>query len=371
MGVLLCWSPPRSGSTTWSCCRRGPRWSRTTSRRSPLPAATGSPAVHGTAAGRPGFAFFVKVVQSWGRSPTFRLVPEEMREYALASVPFEAEPRVYRSDLADGCRPGCPCHGRTPSSTSTTSPRRSGSRTSRSSPRTGIGLRSPTPRSCSGGSPRAREYGRWPRSPTPGQYRTLRSYTAGRLGLYVVPALHDDEIWRHPVVAAAFDDALRRDLVAAIETLPAVLTELEALPHGAAHGDACTRNLLVAADRPELALIDSGSGVRSPTASTSASCCSVRCSSASDPRRRCPTTSARASPPTSTGCEPRAVPSTARWSSAASRWSDAAVRRAAVAAVRAPRRAADPCGDRDLPAAGGRGAVRPRPRRCHRRRNRS
>ena len=56
--------------------------------------------------GQPSFAFFVKVVQSWGRSPAFRFVPEEMREYALASVPFEAEPRVYRSDLADRLPPG-------------------------------------------------------------------------------------------------------------------------------------------------------------------------------------------------------------------------------------------------------------------------
>ena len=40
--------------------------------------------------------------------------------------------------------------------------------------------------------------------------------------------------------------------------LPAVADELEALPYGVAHGDACTRNLLVAADRPELVLIDFG-----------------------------------------------------------------------------------------------------------------
>ena len=52
--------------------------------------------------------------------------------------------------------------------------------------------------------------------------------------------------------------ALRRDLLAALDTLPAVVDELEALPQGAAHGDACTRNLLVAADRPELVLIDFG-----------------------------------------------------------------------------------------------------------------
>jgi hypothetical protein len=55
-----------------------------------------------------------------------------------------------------------------------------------------------------------------------------------------VPALHDGEIWCHPIVAAAFDDALRRDLVAAADGLPAVVAELESMAYGTAHGDACT-----------------------------------------------------------------------------------------------------------------------------------
>ena len=40
-----------------------------------------------------GFAFFVKVVQSWSRTPMFAFIPETMREFALAALPFEAEPR--------------------------------------------------------------------------------------------------------------------------------------------------------------------------------------------------------------------------------------------------------------------------------------
>ena len=92
----------------------------------------------------------------------------------------------------------------------------------------------------------------------PGRHRTLRSYAEGRLALQVVPALQDEGIWTHPVVTPAFAENLRHDLVAAAGTLPAVVDELEALPHGTAHGDACTRNLLVAADRRELVLIDFG-----------------------------------------------------------------------------------------------------------------
>src|SRR3954451_9077767 len=47
------------------------------------------------------YTFFVKVVQSWSRSPLFRGVPPELRELALASVPWRVEPLIYRSDLAD------------------------------------------------------------------------------------------------------------------------------------------------------------------------------------------------------------------------------------------------------------------------------
>jgi hypothetical protein len=43
----------------------------------------------------------VKVVRSWRLSPTFALVPEAHRESALAGFPFDSEPRVYRSDLAN------------------------------------------------------------------------------------------------------------------------------------------------------------------------------------------------------------------------------------------------------------------------------
>jgi hypothetical protein len=92
----------------------------------------------------------------------------------------------------------------------------------------------------------------------PQQHRTLRTFTEGRLAHQVVPALRDDGVWRHPLITAAFDDALRRDLLAAADALPAVVDELEAMPYGAAHGDACTRNLLVTADHPELVLIDFG-----------------------------------------------------------------------------------------------------------------
>jgi Phosphotransferase enzyme family len=210
------------------------------------------------AGGREDFTFFVKVVQSWGRHPAFRFVPEEMREFALAALPFEAEPRVYCSDLAERLPPGL------------TMPQ-AYAVIDLDAESTALWLEDVpvvTARWDHAGLARAAHLlGRLAASPRvrplaivadPGQHRSLRTYAEGRVAQQVVPALHDDDLWRHPVVAPAFDDALRRDLVAAADTLPAVVAELEALPHGAAHGDACTRNLLVAADRPELVLIDFG-----------------------------------------------------------------------------------------------------------------
>ena len=211
-----------------------------------------------TGGGTEGFSFFVKVVQSWGRHPAFRFVPEEMREFALASVPFEAEPRVYLSDLADRLPPGL------------TMPR-AYAVADLDAESTALWLEDvPVVAARWDRTALARAahlLGRLAASPRvrplatvadPGGNRTLRSYADGRLELGVVPALHDDALWRHPVVAPAFDDTLRRDLVAAADRLSAVVAELEGLPHGTAHGDACTRNLLVAADRPELVLIDFG-----------------------------------------------------------------------------------------------------------------
>jgi Phosphotransferase enzyme family len=208
--------------------------------------------------GEAGFAFFVKVVQSWARSPTFRFVPAEMREFALAGLPFEAEPRVYRSDLADRLPPGLAMP-------------RAHAVVDLDAESTALWLEDvptlPGRWDRAGLARAAYLLGRLAASPRvrrlatvadPQQRRTLRTYATGRLGLPVVPALHDPEIWRHPLVDGTFDDALRRDLLTAADALPAVVEELEALPHGAAHGDACTRNLLVAADRPELVLIDFG-----------------------------------------------------------------------------------------------------------------
>jgi hypothetical protein len=193
-----------------------------------------------------------------GPSAAFLFVPEAFREAALTGLPFEAEPRVYRSDLADRLPPGLAMP-------------RAHAVVDLDVESTALWLEDVPVVSArwdrAGLARAAHLLGRLAASPRvrplaavadPHRASTPRTYVEGRIALQVVPALHDPAIWRHPLVAAAFDGALRRDLVAAADRLPAVVDELEALPQGAAHGDACTRNLLVAADRPELVLIDFG-----------------------------------------------------------------------------------------------------------------
>jgi aminoglycoside/choline kinase family phosphotransferase len=74
----------------------------------------------------------------------------------------------------------------------------------------------------------------------------------------VLPMLRDDDIWRHPVVAGAFDDELRRRLLKAADRAPAYVEELAALPRLASHGDACPNNLLVVPGYDGFVLIDFG-----------------------------------------------------------------------------------------------------------------
>ena len=71
-----------------------------------------------------------------------------------------------------------------------------------------------------------------------------RGYHGGRLATQVVPALLSEDLWEHPLLAAAFDEPLRADLQAAANAMPAYLDELDGMPVGTIHGDACRRNLL-------------------------------------------------------------------------------------------------------------------------------
>jgi hypothetical protein len=90
-----------------------------------------------------------------------------------------------------------------------------------------------------------------------GSTDVVRGYAGGRVHGQILPALRSDELWRHPVVSPAFGPELRARILAAADALPAIVDELQGVPLGTAHGDACPRNLLVRPESPDdLVLID-------------------------------------------------------------------------------------------------------------------
>lgn len=204
------------------------------------------------------FAFFVKVVQSWARSPLFQYVPDEHRAAALEMMPWQSEPRVYRSDLA----------ARLPAGLSMP---HSYAVIDLDDESAAIWLEAvdavPTEWDVDRSAHAAYLLGRLAASPDVRPLarvgdiagkRTIRAYAEGRVTHQLLPALRSDEVWTHPLVATTFDDRLRKDLLRAAENLPGIVDELEAMPATTSHGDACTRNLLVSHATTDLRLIDFG-----------------------------------------------------------------------------------------------------------------
>ena len=211
-----------------------------------------------TPSGVRAFSFFVKHVQSWSRSPLFAAIPPDFRESAEASVPWRTEPLIYRSDLRDRLPAGL------------TMPRAVAVRDldEKSAAvwleEVPIVSRVWTERHLAraayllgrlAASPAVRELAGIGGNP---DGRPVRGYLHGRLFHQILPMLRGEEIWQHPLVAPTFDADVRRRLLAAADQLPAYVDEIEQLPVGASHGDACTNNILVQPDADDLVLIDFG-----------------------------------------------------------------------------------------------------------------
>ena len=215
--------------------------------------------VRGTAASgsepRP-FELFVKHIQAWQRSPHFAFVPEELREQAAASVPWRTEALVYRSDLAERLPEGLQmpqCLGVFDLD------RLSASVWLQKVPAMTVAWDTDRFRHAAylmgrfAASPRVIERGGVGEHPF-----TVHDYLHGRLAAQVLPMLRDDGIWRHPLVAGAFDGDLHRRLLEAAEEAPTYVEELMALPLLASHGDACPNNLLVVDGYDGFVVIDFG-----------------------------------------------------------------------------------------------------------------
>jgi hypothetical protein len=221
--------------------------------------------VRGTArhsGGQSSYAFFVKVVQSWTRSPQFQRVPEPLREIAAAGLPWRNEPAVYRSDLAARLPTGLAMP-------------RAHAVVEIDDLSAGLWLQAiahdPSRWQPPTFARAAYLLGRLAASPRVRPLRSLgssdvvRGYGHGRLEHQVLPALRTPELWNHPLVAPAFDPVQRDRLLATADALPQLLQELDGAPLGTAHGDACPRNLLVRPEDPNgFVLIDFGFWCEAP-----------------------------------------------------------------------------------------------------------
>ena len=253
------------------------------------------------------WSFFVKVMQSWSRSPLFETVPEDIREMAAAGVPWRTESLVYRSDLATRLPDGLlmpAAHGVFDLDEESAS----------------IWLEevdvpaAAVPWDLERFGLAAHLLGRMAASPAVAELAevgrdgwTVADYFHGRLTHQVVPMLRDPDLWHHPLMAGTFDAELRERLLAAADRAADHVAELGAMPMLTGHGDACPNNLLPR-PRPQprvrahrLRLL----GVAARSGSTSASCSSARPSSAGARRRCFPPLRRSSSTPTSTGCAPR------------------------------------------------------------------
>jgi hypothetical protein len=206
--------------------------------------------------GTSGYSFYVKVVQSWARTPAAAQVPESERAGITAGIPWRTEPLVYRTDL----------HRRLPHGFTMPEVHAVLDLDGESA---AIWLAAidvdPTRWDPATFERAARLLGRFAASPDVAPIRSVGShdvvsrYVSGRVEHQIAPALRDPRLWDHPAVAVAFDTSDRDRLLAAVDALPGYVDELAAVPLGTAHGDACPRNLLrVPGAADSFVLIDFG-----------------------------------------------------------------------------------------------------------------
>lgn len=204
------------------------------------------------------FRVVVKLVQSLRRSPIFAYIPESHRELALATVPWQIEPDVYRAPptLPDGLR----------------LPRALGV-LDLDEDSAVVWMEAVDHDSSPWALPRveaaAEALGRLATSTTltaladdignsAGPHQA-RAYWEGRLQSQFATAYRDTGLWQHPVLVRHVDDALRSRLMSLLDLVPALIEEIESLPLLVAHGDACPNNLLVeSTEPPQFCLIDWG-----------------------------------------------------------------------------------------------------------------
>ena len=199
------------------------------------------------------FSYFVKHIREWSLSPEFAFVPVEIREWARTTVPWRTEAEVYSSDLAAELPPGLVMPDAMVQAIDDSS--------------YAVWLEMVDVDQSEWDLERyaeaARLLGRFAASgavravaETVSHDFRIQFYVEGRVRHDVLPVLRSD-VWDHPTLTAEFGE-LRGPMLAAAERVDAIVAELSAMPHLAAHGDACPNNLLVRPDGTGFTLIDFG-----------------------------------------------------------------------------------------------------------------
>jgi hypothetical protein len=198
------------------------------------------------------WSLVLKVVCSPDRSPIWEQIPPEFHAVTLEEIPWRTEPEVYGSALGDLL----PADLRLPAVYAVDEIDDGATAIWMEDV---IQVDGPWTLADYGrvGHLLGRLAGRSPESadaPLPLRRRNLRYYFLGRVNHAVLPALRDDAVWAHPLIAPVVDADLRRDLHALADAAPSLLDRVDALPRTLAHGDACPQNLLCGVDGDVVAI---------------------------------------------------------------------------------------------------------------------
>jgi hypothetical protein len=195
------------------------------------------------------WSLFVKLVHAYRHWPYFSLVPPELRDRALSGIQWRYEADVYACGLEDALPEGL----RLPQLHRVKE---------LGDDRIALVLEDvhtvATPWDLARFSRAAELLGRLAVRLTRGDYLPATAsrvpgeatslYYTGRLIPVALPALADDALWTHPLLAASVD--LRSDLRELARRIPTLLDDLVQLPQMMIHGDASPQNLLVPVDEP-------------------------------------------------------------------------------------------------------------------------
>ncbi len=196
--------------------------------------------VHGRLTDGTPWSLVAKTLRPASDSPYWEFVPEPFRESVLRNLDWTDEPRLYECGLGDHLpaplrMPRLFWIARTPDRI-----------TLWMEDVADIGEVGPA-RLVRAATALGRLAGRWDERTAVERFgldrRPMGELFFGKITNFDLALQSDPGFWQAPDVVAAVDDRHRDDLFALAEAMPALLEQLEALPHGVGHGDAAPDNL--------------------------------------------------------------------------------------------------------------------------------